>query len=237
MRCAMKMMAVVAVLSVGGACALIGPSEGERLLKKGLEQAEAGQTQRAIRTFKEATHTKAGWTAWNNLGVCYMRLNQHAQAVVAYSKALEQNPRSTIARFNRGVAFLKSGKLTRAENDFEMLLARRDRYAPAWNNLGVVLLARWRYVDAWKAFRRAVKYRPNYLAAWNNLSAAAWYLGRNKLAREALQKALALNPTYRPALKNQKLLKMPAPRPAPPGKKRHPRIKPDTVITEPGLQK
>ena len=44
MRYAVNAVVLGAVVGMWSACALIGPSEGERLLNKGLKQAEKGQT-------------------------------------------------------------------------------------------------------------------------------------------------------------------------------------------------
>ena len=229
--------ALFLLLLVGSGCkVMLGPSAGEQLLHKGLRLAEQGKYEEATQAFKDAAHTGAGWSAWNNVGVCQARLGRHLEAVKAYTRALKSRPDSTVVLFNRGVAYLRVKQHAEAIRDFQTLLKKRNRFAPAWNNLGVAFLAKWKHIDAFRAFQKALKYRQAYLAAWNNLAAAYWYLGRYDLARHAVQKALAINASSPAALKNAQLLKHTAPAGVPPAKKRRPpKKKPDTVITDPGL--
>ena len=65
---------------------------------------------------------------WFGQGVSYLKAEQYDEAIKAFSKAIETNPRYSEAYYNRGLAWEKKGDLDRAISDFTKVLEINSRY-------------------------------------------------------------------------------------------------------------
>jgi tetratricopeptide (TPR) repeat protein len=59
---------------------------------------------------------------WNNLGICYKKLEQFDMAISAFQKAVEQNAGQMLAYFNLGEVQSKLGDFAAASQNYEKAL-------------------------------------------------------------------------------------------------------------------
>lgn len=90
-----------------------------------------------------------------NLGTCYLKLNQLAEAQLHYLKALLSLPNDTQLLFNLGVINMKEGRRREAIAFYSHVVEIEPCHFAAHNNLGVVWLALENAETALLHFRRA----------------------------------------------------------------------------------
>lgn len=99
--------------------------------------------------YEQAVRTAPGAArAWTNLATAYEGENRTAEAIAAYTRALELDPARAIAYLNRGSSYRKRGDLAAAEADYRRFIGLeagdfRGPYA-----LGSLYAASGRYDDA-----------------------------------------------------------------------------------------
>ena len=91
---------------------------------QGVELFEEGNYRAAIRSFETARshHGKPSSVIESWIGLSYQSLEQHNQAIAAFTKALEIRD-STIDRLNRGLSYLLTGDCLSAIDDAEIALS------------------------------------------------------------------------------------------------------------------
>ena len=91
---------------------------------KGVELFEEGTYGPAIRSFEKATshHGKPSTVIESWIGSSYQSLEQHNQAIAAFTKAIEIRD-STIDRLNRGLSYMLTGDCSLAIDDAEIALS------------------------------------------------------------------------------------------------------------------
>lgn len=98
---------------------------GYRLAREAQEQAERGESDKAIQTYTSAL---ASWrqmpAAWNNLGVLYMEQQNYADAVGAFKVAADQSQSDPRPLENIAVCYLRSGWASDSLRYFGMSLER-----------------------------------------------------------------------------------------------------------------
>jgi len=110
--------------------------------------------------------TAEGWTA---LGY-QLEAVSPAEAIAAYSAALEMEPRHVNALLNRGRLFHESRDLTAAETDYRHAVDAEPGRALAHFNLGVVLEDAGRPDAAIRCYRAALDRDPDLAPAHFNLA-------------------------------------------------------------------
>jgi tetratricopeptide (TPR) repeat protein len=73
-----------------------------------------------------------------NMGLAHSRMNEFPAAHARYDRALEIDPESYHARFNKGVAYQVEGQWDRAAECFERVTEIQSNFAPAYRELGRV---------------------------------------------------------------------------------------------------
>lgn len=67
------------------------------------------------------------------LGLTQAKMDDHAEAVRSYNRALSTAPRYTVALLNRGLAYLNMGRYDRAIEDFDTVLRQHPGHSEATN--------------------------------------------------------------------------------------------------------
>ena len=93
----------------------------------------------------------------------HFRAGNHAQAEVAYRKALEKNPHNPQAEFNLGNALFAQRKDSAAIRSYENAVKAETnplRKAQAYHNIGVVCQGHKMYAEAIEAYKDALRLNP-----------------------------------------------------------------------------
>ena len=75
---------------------------------------------------------------WNNLGICYNRLEQSKKAIKAFETAVEHNDKQMSAYFNLGLLYGKAGNFTASAENFEKALFLSPRNPRIYDRLAWV---------------------------------------------------------------------------------------------------
>lgn len=113
-----------------------------------------------------------------NRGLAYLRKSQYDEAITEFNKAIEINPRYSLAYNDRGYAYLNKRQYDRAISDFTKAIEIKPRYHKAYNNRAVSYYYKGEYDRAWEDVQKAhslgFQVHPNFL---NDLRKAS---GREK---------------------------------------------------------
>jgi len=167
----------------------------------GLVYSRMNQSERAIEEFTlsaqlaiERGHPYAAARTFSNIGIEYRRLGRTQDAIRAYDRALEIEPRLVGARNNRGYALLASGRLTEAEADFRRTLEMEPMFPMAHSNLGLLFLMRGDLPAAEAALQEALRLSPRDPETFARLGDVAAKKGDRLGAQEMYRRALELAP-------------------------------------------
>jgi len=133
---------------------------------------------------------------WFATGLAALRAGQYAEALSAFNKALETNPRHANAYNGRGAVWHQLGAYDRAIADYTRALDINPRYANAYNNRGVARYQQGGCDEAIKDYDQALEINPNYVNALVNRGAAWRKKGEYEQAIADFNAALSIRPTY-----------------------------------------
>jgi tetratricopeptide (TPR) repeat protein len=115
---------------------------------------------------------------------------QFDQALPAYQKALEQNPKNPIARYNLANARFRSGKLEDAEKSYDELIensSEKTYKEKGYYNKGVALTKEKKLLESIEAYKNALKLNPADEDARFNLQKALLELKKQTQGQEQKQ--------------------------------------------------
>ncbi len=131
---------------------------------------------------------------WNLLGVLYGRERRWDEALKAFARSLEAEPRAADTLVNRGWVLMELRRHEDAVAAFEKALKLQPRLARAHAGLGSVLVeARGDYPEGMRHYLRAVKLDPENPALLNDLGWLSYKMNRYPEAVAALEKAVTLD--------------------------------------------
>jgi tetratricopeptide (TPR) repeat protein len=117
-----------------------------------------------------------------------------SQAIEAYGRCLQVDPKNVGALLNCGTLHYEDGKFDKAADYFERALKADEQSALAHFNLGSVLEDMGRIEEARQHLRHAVRLDPGYCDAHYNLAFVCEKLGSFAEAREHWQTYVKLDP-------------------------------------------
>jgi len=97
---------------------------------------------------------------WNNLGICYNRLEQPEKAIKAFEKAVVHNDKQMSAYFNLGLLYGKTGNFTEAAENFEKALLLSPRNARIYDRLAWVYVMQKEYNRSLEMIDKALSLLP-----------------------------------------------------------------------------
>ncbi len=116
--------------------------------------------------------------SWNGLGNAYRCVNDYDNAIAAYQKAAEFDPKT-------------AGMRDRAD-DFQVTYSPKN--ASAWNDLGELFFKTGGVEEAINAFTKAIELEPSNGQAYSNLASALASQGKYQEAIPLFQKSIDLLP-------------------------------------------
>jgi Flp pilus assembly protein TadD len=117
------------------------------------------------------------------------------EALQAFSRSLEKDPRDYVSLLNLGILSLDASRVDHAVRFFQECLQVSPTSSEAWNNLGVTFQRAGRPADSVGCYVRALSLRPGFVDAMVNLSFAHHQCGDLDEALDAAEKALGLAPS------------------------------------------
>ena len=140
--------------------------------------------------------------AYNNLGIALRDQKKLAEAIAAYHKAIELDPKYAEAYTTSASPCRDQKKLAEAIAAYHKAIELDPKYAYAYNNLGIALRDQKKLPEAIAAFHKAIELDPKYAEAYNNLGIALRDQKKLDEAIAAYRKAIELDPKYAVAYNN-----------------------------------
>jgi tetratricopeptide (TPR) repeat protein len=92
------------------------------LYSKGIEEAKQGRCEQAIAYYEKALKIDDQFAfAWDNMGICYRRLENYDKALEAYQKSLEIDPKGLMPLQNIAIVYQYKKEYTKAIEAYEKL--------------------------------------------------------------------------------------------------------------------
>jgi tetratricopeptide (TPR) repeat protein len=141
-------------------------------------------------------HAPNSARVWNQLGLGYEARGRARDALRAYDRAIELDPRLPPGHHwvNRGNVRQALGDVEGAFEDYAQALRYNPALALAYNNRGLLRLRLRQYEMALADFDRAVELAPQNGQPWSNRGTLHYQAGRDEDARRDLQQAIELEP-------------------------------------------
>ena len=96
--------------------------EARKLYRKGDDESEKGNYEKAIEYFKKALKVDSLYAfAWDNIGLCYRKLNNYDEAIYAYNRSLNIDVLGQMPLQNIAVAYTYKKDYNKAISAYERL--------------------------------------------------------------------------------------------------------------------
>lgn len=191
------------LLALAAGLAACGPSLEERKksadihYRMGVVHLNQGQLTESLKELTEAVETYPKEPSYfNALGLTYFARKMNTEAVEAFSRAIELDPKYSEARVNLSAVYLVEGDWDGVIHQSTEALKNVFYSTPefAWYNMGRARYSKGDFTGAADSFAEAVEVAPAYTAAWYHLGLALERTGDLKKSLDAYQKALELEP-------------------------------------------
>jgi len=184
--------------------------------------------QKALKIYKNLSIQHPNYyRVWNNLGLCYVRLNDYKKAIVCFEKAIEVNSKKELIWSNLGKAYYHNGEFSKVIGTYKRALKIYPNNTFFWNGIGAVYIELNHYNNAIKAFKQALnidqknhtawyklcltygkngvdfsstEFEPNSEVSWHQLSKALLISSFYEDSLDAINRALSINPSFSAAL-------------------------------------
>ncbi|MBO9341681.1 MAG: tetratricopeptide repeat protein [Roseiflexus sp.] len=134
----------------------------------------AGNDRAAARRYEAALDAGASDPAvLEQIGTTLLELREYNAAVMAYERAIAQQPASATLRYGAALAYLGVGRLDAAYESARRALERRNVYPEALALLGDIALQRGKLAEAEQQYRAALQQNPSLAAAHIGLGRVA----------------------------------------------------------------
>lgn len=172
------------------------PEKARKLYEKGVAEARAEDTVKAVESLKEAVSLYPNFPlALNELGVQYLKLRQVNKATDVLREACKLNPEVYTSRLNLGIALLEAKKEKEAEEQLREALKRNSNVPSAHMYLGIALLRLNKLDEAEKELVIATAVNASHLGMANYyLGGIYWRKQDYPRAAEQLEKYLQFSP-------------------------------------------
>ena len=142
------------------------------------------------------------WRAHHNLGVLLAIAGDFPNAIGAFSKTIELNPKFVEAFHNRGEIYFRKGNYEAAIEDYNKAIGLDDKVADLFSGRGNARFALGQTEAALADYQSAMSLAPESAKVATEFADTCQSLGRWKEAAEAYQKAMKADPKYVRALQN-----------------------------------
>ena len=158
----------------------------ETVARGATSQEESGQARRS----------NGNTSVYYQDGTRFALQGRHQEAIAAFNKALQLNPRNGDAFYSLGNIYSELGRWIEAVGMYRQAIDLNGRDVEAYNGLGVALSKLGKYQESAEAFREAIKIHPNWAEPHWHLSGIYTSLGQPEAARSSYQRAIRLRPDF-----------------------------------------
>jgi tetratricopeptide (TPR) repeat protein len=144
--------------------------------------------------FATASFADVKTSSWVEKGVALVIEGKCNEAIEAFNKAIELNPKDAVAYNNRGAAYGQIGNYKQQIEDSSKALQLNPKDAVAFNNRGVAYGELGNYEQEIEDCTKAIELNPKLAVAYYHRGVAYQKLGNRKQAIKDKSKAYALNP-------------------------------------------
>lgn len=148
--------------------ALFSVVSGQGILDLSLRSIVSNLAPRVIKLTASSPHATA--EEWFDVGCDLELAGAVTQAVQAYGRAIDADPRFADAHVNLGRLYAEEGNRKAADRHYRYAVTLEPSNALAWFNWGVLLQQQGRSDDAIDAYRAAVRFDPEFADAHYNLA-------------------------------------------------------------------
>ena len=142
-------------------------------------------------------------TDWFEKGYAHNEAKEYQDAVNAYTRAIELNPKDAKAYNNRGNAYNRLGNYQQAIANYNRAIKLDPKLAMAYNNRGIAYKNLGNYNQAIADYTKAIELDPKDAKAYTNRGAAYGGLGNYNKVIADCTRAIKLDPKYAMAYNNR----------------------------------
>ena len=140
---------------------------------------------------------------WFEKGLSLANSKRYEEAIMAYSKVLDIDPRLAGAYYNRGTAWVRKGNHDSAIADYNSALEIKPRDAVAYNNRGTAWICKGNHDMAIADFNSALEINPRHAKAYSNRGLVWADKGNYDMAIADYNSALEIKPRFAEAYHNR----------------------------------
>lgn len=144
--------------------------------------------------------------AWNNMGTCYNRLEQHDDAAMAFRKAISYEPNEPMYHENLARCLIRQGKTDEAIPVLENAVKQDIASSPIYHQLGDMYYSHNKIKQAIELLEKAIQIDENNIGPRVALGELFVLRGRYEEAEAVLNEAMELNPNIFEILSNLALI-------------------------------
>jgi tetratricopeptide (TPR) repeat protein len=175
--------------------------ENERLRKE-LATATGEKKQKDTESYNK-TIEELNAVEWFKKGYADEISGNHNDAITAFTRAIELNPKYAKAYGGRGVAYSRLGKHNKAIKDFNKVIGLNPKNAEAYGGRGFAYAGLGNHNQAIKDYSKAIGLNPNYANNYNNRGVSYSRLDNHTQAIKDYSKAIELDPNDAKAYGNR----------------------------------
>lgn len=116
---------------------------------------------------------------WISKGCTFQIAGSHQEAVIAFTKACELEPRTALTYFARGRSYFELGNLDQAVKDFDKAIELNPKFIEAYDRRGLCLAKLGKHDQAVQDFDKAIELNPKFEIAYNHRSVSQEILGNH----------------------------------------------------------
>ncbi len=141
------------------------------------------------------SHFKESRGALNNLGMEYLKRNEHQVALELFQRSLavRDDPRT---RINKATALEKLGDTAGALKELKYVMKVAPEIPDSYYGIAGIAFKQSQLKEAIVFYKKAIEVKPSYTNAINNLGAVYMQQGDYDAAIETFKKAIALHPLF-----------------------------------------
>ncbi|OCR00908.1 hypothetical protein BCD67_24450 [Oscillatoriales cyanobacterium USR001] len=147
----------------------IAPKYVKAYSNLGCTLVKQGKFAEAINIYQKGIAIKPDWAIlYNNLAQVLME-NAPEEAILAYHKAIELEPKMELAHYNLGKAWQMQGAHEKAVPCFQRVIELNPHYISAYTDSGFSLMALGKIAEAMPYFLHAIELKPEFVEAYCEL--------------------------------------------------------------------